>query len=186
MHRGGFSDDTENIGYVVPTTVVSHFLSDYEKNGKYTGFPCLGVMLQKLENPALRSCLKVPSNEGVLVRRVEPTSDAYNVLKEGDVIVSFDDVHVGCEGTVPFRSTERIAFRYLTSQKFSGDIVELGIIRNGALKKIQTVLNPRVHLVPYHIEGGQPSYLIVAGLVFTPLSEPLIEEECEETIGLRL
>lgn len=180
------SDDTENIGYVVPTTVVSHFLSDYEKNGKYTGFPCLGVMLQKLENPALRSCLKVPSNEGVLVRRVEPTSDAYNVLKEGDVIVSFDDVHVGCEGTVPFRSTERIAFRYLTSQKFSGDIVELGIIRNGALKKIQTVLNPRVHLVPYHIEGGQPSYLIVAGLVFTPLSEPLIEEECEETIGLRL
>lgn len=29
--------------------------------------------------------------------------------------------------------------------------------------------------VPYHIEGGQPSYLIIAGLVFTPLSEPLIE-----------
>lgn len=35
---------------------------------------------------------------------------------------------------------------------------------------------PNIHLkVPYHIEGGQPSYLIVAGLVFTPLSEPLIE-----------
>lgn len=29
--------------------------------------------------------------------------------------------------------------------------------------------------VPYHIEGGQPSYLIISGLVFTPLSEPLIE-----------
>lgn len=27
------------------------------------GFPCLGVLLQKLENPALRTCLKVPSNE---------------------------------------------------------------------------------------------------------------------------
>lgn len=36
---------------------------------------------------------------------------------QGDVIVSFDDVHVGCEGTVPFRSNERIAFRYLISQK---------------------------------------------------------------------
>lgn len=180
------SEDTENIGYVIPTTVVSHFLADYERNGKYTGFPCLGVLLQKLENPALRSCLKVASNEGVLVRRVEPTSDAHNVLKEGDVIVSFDGVHVGCEGTVPFRSTERIAFRYLISQKFSGDFAELGIIRNGAYMKVQTVLNPRVHLVPYHIEGGQPSYLIVAGLVFTPLSEPLIEEECEEAMGLRL
>lgn len=39
------------------------------------------------------------------------------LLSQGDVIVSFDGVHVGCEGTVPFRSTERIAFRYLISQK---------------------------------------------------------------------
>lgn len=32
-----------------------------------------------------------------------------------------------------------------------------------------------VFKVPYHIDEGQPSYLIIAGLVFTPLSEPLIE-----------
>ncbi|KAL9435764.1 hypothetical protein AB3S75_021934 [Citrus x aurantiifolia] len=180
------SEEVENIGYVIPTTVVSHFLSDYERNGKYTGFPCLGVLLQKLENPALRTCLKVPSNEGVLVRRVEPTSDANTILKEGDVIVSFDDVRVGSEGTVPFRSNERIAFRYLISQKFAGDVAELGIIRAGTFMKVKVVLNPRVHLVPYHIDGGQPSYLIIAGLVFTPLSEPLIEEECDDSIGLKL
>ncbi|XP_030552463.1 protease Do-like 2, chloroplastic [Rhodamnia argentea] len=180
------SEEAENIGYVIPTTVVSHFLNDYERNGKYTGFPCLGVLLQKLENPALRECLKVQSNEGVLVRRVEPTSDANNVLKEGDVITSFDDVHVGCEGTVPFRSSERIAFRYLISQKFAGDVAQLGIIRAGEFMKVPVILNPRVHLVPYHIEGGQPSYLITAGLVFTPLSEPLIDEECEDSIGLKL
>ncbi|KAH9730197.1 protease Do-like 2 [Citrus sinensis] len=246
------SEEVENIGYVIPTTVVSHFLSDYERNGKYTvyrhlqdlsanfttyyffakqnhdvqklkndfdtltpGFPCLGVLLQKLENPALRTCLKVPSNEGVLVRRVEPTSDANNILKEGDVIVSFDDVCVGSEGTVPFRSNERIAFRYLISQneietyvvailvhhmipldvwviiistallhRFAGDVAELGIIRAGTFMKVKVVLNPRVHLVPYHIDGGQPSYLIIAGLVFTPLSEPLIEEECDDSIGV--
>ncbi|CAH9133952.1 unnamed protein product [Cuscuta epithymum] len=180
------SDEVENIGYVIPTTVVSHFLQDYERNGKYSGFPCLGVLLQKLENPALRACLKVPSNEGVLVRKVEPTADAHNVLKEGDVIVSFDGVRVGCEGTVPFRSTERIAFRYLISQKFAGDTAQLGIIRAGIFMNVQMILSPRVHLVPYHIEGGQPSYLIVAGLVFTPLSEPLIDEECEDSIGLKL
>jgi hypothetical protein len=29
--------------------------------------------------------------------------------------------------------------------------------------------------VPFNVEGGQPSYLIVAGLVFTPLTEPFIE-----------
>ncbi|CAI0447778.1 unnamed protein product [Linum tenue] len=169
------SEEAENIGYVIPTTVVSHFLSDYERNQKYTGFPSLGVLLQKLENPALRECLKVPSSAGVLVRKVEPTSYANKVLKEGDVIVSFDNVQIGCEGTVPFRSNERIAFRYLISQKYAGDVAELGIIRNGQSMKVQVVLNPRVHLVPYHVDGGQPSYLITAGLVFTPLSEPLIE-----------
>ncbi|XVF32691.1 hypothetical protein REPUB_Repub17cG0104600 [Reevesia pubescens] len=178
------SEEAENIGYVIPTTVISHFLNDYERNGKYTGFPSLGVLLQKLENPALRACLQVQSNEGVLVRRVEPTSDANNVLKQGDVIVSFDDVHVGSEGTVPFRSNERIAFRYLISQKFAGDVAELGIIRAGKFMQVQVVLNPRVHLVPYHVDGGQPSYLIIAGLVFTPLSEPLIEEEREDSIGV--
>ncbi|XP_044502881.1 protease Do-like 2, chloroplastic isoform X3 [Mangifera indica] len=60
------SEQDENVGYVIPTTVVSHFLNDYERNGKYTaflGFPCLGVLLQKLENPALHACLKVQSNE---------------------------------------------------------------------------------------------------------------------------
>ncbi|KAJ6848620.1 protease Do-like 2, chloroplastic [Iris pallida] len=180
------SEDAENIGYVIPTTVVSHFLDDYERNGRYTGFPCLGVLLQKLENPALRACLKISSNEGVLVRRVEPTSAANAVLKEGDVIVDFDGVNIGSEGTVPFRSTERIAFRYLISQKFAGDVAELGIIRNGTRMKVQTVLKPRVHLVPYHIEEGQPSYFIIAGLVFTPLSEPLIIEECVDSIGLKL
>ncbi|KAL6840923.1 hypothetical protein ACP4OV_029183 [Aristida adscensionis] len=180
------SDEAENIGYVIPTTVVSHFLNDYQKNGKYTGFPCLGVLLQKLENPALRESLKVPSSEGVLVRRVEPTAPASSVLRKGDVIVSFDGVAVGCEATVPFRSTERIAFRYLTSQKYAGDIAQLGIIRNGNSMKVQTILQPRKHLVPFHVEGGQPSYLIVAGLVFTPLTEPFIEEECEDTLGLKL
>ncbi|KAG6785114.1 hypothetical protein POTOM_010837 [Populus tomentosa] len=180
------SEEVENIGYVIPTTVVSHFLNDYERNGRYTGFPSLGVLLQKLENPALRACLKVTSNEGVLVRRVEPISDANRVLKEGDVIVSFDDVNVGCEGTVPFRSNERIAFRYLISQRFTGDVAELGIIRAGSFMKVKVVLNPRVNLVPYHVDGGQPSYLIIAGLVFTPLSEPLMEEECEDSIGLKL
>lgn len=180
------SEEAENIGYVIPTTVVSHFLTDYEKNGRYTGFPCLGVLIQKLENPALRAWLKVQSNEGVLVRRVEPTSDATNVLKEGDVIVSFDDIRVGSEGTVPFRTNERIAFHSLISQKFSGDTAELGIIREGTFMKTKVVLNSRVHLVPYHMDEGQPSYLIIAGLVFTPLSEPLIEEECEDSIGLKL
>jgi hypothetical protein len=30
-------DDAENIGYIIPTPVINHFLTDYERNGSYTG-----------------------------------------------------------------------------------------------------------------------------------------------------
>jgi S1-C subfamily serine protease len=31
-------DDAENIGYVIPTPVINHFITDYARNGDYTGF----------------------------------------------------------------------------------------------------------------------------------------------------
>lgn len=37
-------EDAENIGYVIPTPVIMHFIQDYEKNGNYTG----GLLLQYL------------------------------------------------------------------------------------------------------------------------------------------
>jgi S1-C subfamily serine protease len=30
-------DDAENIGYVIPTPVINHFITDYVRNGDYTG-----------------------------------------------------------------------------------------------------------------------------------------------------
>ena len=30
--------DSDNIGYLVAESVVDHFLKDYDKNGRYTGF----------------------------------------------------------------------------------------------------------------------------------------------------
>lgn len=30
-------EDAENIGYVIPTPVITHFIEDYKKSGEYTG-----------------------------------------------------------------------------------------------------------------------------------------------------
>jgi hypothetical protein len=46
--------DVENVGYVIPTPVVHHFLNDYLTNGKFTGFPGLGIQWQRMESEALR------------------------------------------------------------------------------------------------------------------------------------
>ena len=53
----------------------------------------------------------------MLVRRSEPTSPLSKVLKGGDVLLSFEGVDIGSDGTVPFRLGERINFSFLISQK---------------------------------------------------------------------
>eukprot|EP00983_Pelagomonas_calceolata_P108373 1159449-Pelagomonas_calceolata.AAC.5 len=42
------ADDAENIGYIIPPPVVQHFVADVERNGRYTGFPALGIEWQKM------------------------------------------------------------------------------------------------------------------------------------------
>ncbi|CAI5501381.1 unnamed protein product [Closterium sp. Naga37s-1] len=170
--------DTENIGYIIPTPVISHFLGDYRRNGQYTGFPAIGILWQRLENPALRAALKMsPGQKGVLVRKVDPTSRAHGVLQQGDVIMSFDNVPIASDGTVPFRTGERISYGFLVSQKFSGEVARLEILRDGQLTKVQVQLKPPKRLIPVHTGGKPPTYLIVAGLVFTPAVQPFLQSE---------
>lgn len=40
------------------------------------------------------------------------------IFGQGDVLLSFDDIPVANEGTVPFRAGERISFGFLVSQKY--------------------------------------------------------------------
>ena len=50
-------EDAENIGYIIPPPVIQHFITDFERNGRYTAFPALGVEWQKMESPFLRKAL---------------------------------------------------------------------------------------------------------------------------------
>lgn len=93
-------EDAENIGYVIPTPVIMHFIQDYEKNGSYTGFPILGVEWQKMENPDLRKSMGMKDNQkGVRIRRIDPTAPEHKVLKPSDIILSFDGVGIANDGT---------------------------------------------------------------------------------------
>ncbi|EFN57946.1 hypothetical protein CHLNCDRAFT_34342 [Chlorella variabilis] len=170
--------DAENIGYVIPTPVINHFLDDYERNGTFTGFPALGVQWQRMESAALRKHFNMSEEQkGVLVRSVQPISHAHGQLFPGDVLLAFDGVEVASDGTVPFLSGERIAFSYLTSQKFTGDLATLDILREGKPMRLQIKLMRPNSLVQHHLGGRDPSYLVVAGIVFTVVTEPYLESE---------
>ncbi|XWS60698.1 hypothetical protein CRYUN_Cryun07bG0057900 [Craigia yunnanensis] len=93
-------EDVENIGYVILTPVIQHFIRDYEKNEAYIGFPILGVEWQKMENPDLRTEMGMkPNQKGVRIRRVDPTAPESGVLKSSDIMLSFDGVDIANDGT---------------------------------------------------------------------------------------
>lgn len=174
------SGDAENIGYLVAESVVDHFLKDYDRNSKYTGFCHCGFTWQKMENKALRKCMNMsPDDSGVLVRRVMKTSPANKVLKPEDIVTSIDGVSVSNAGTVPYRSGERISFHYIITTKFTGDIVDVGILRNGKHLQVQYELRDSSEnlLVPVRERRRQPEYFTIAGLVFVALSEPYLVAE---------
>lgn len=40
------------------------FINDYERHGRYTGFPSLGIEWQKMESPVLRQALGMQVRSG--------------------------------------------------------------------------------------------------------------------------
>ncbi|CAI9766755.1 unnamed protein product [Fraxinus pennsylvanica] len=171
-------EDVENIGYVIPTPVIMHFIQDYEKNGVYTGFPILGVKWQKMENLDLRTSTGMsPDQKGVRIRRIEPTAPESHLLRPSDVLLSFDGVDIANDGTVPFRHGERISFSYLISQKYTGDYALVRVLRNSKVLEFNKKLDTHKRLIPAHINGRLPSYYIVGGFVFSAVSVPYLRSE---------
>ncbi|KAF2282904.1 hypothetical protein GH714_043324 [Hevea brasiliensis] len=158
-------EDVENIGYVIPTPVITHFIQDYEKKGAYTGFPFLGIEWQKMENPDLRMAMGMkPDQKGVRIRRIDPTAPESEVLKPSDIILSFDGVDIANDGTVPFRHGERIGFSYLVSQKYTGDNAAIKVLRNSEILNFDIKLSPHRRLIPPHVKGRPPSYISLQDL----------------------
>ncbi|CAE7157123.1 DEGP9 [Symbiodinium pilosum] len=136
--------DADNIGYLIPAEVLRHFLSGYRRCGGYAGFGHHGFAWQPLDNRALREAVLRQNGAGVaglaggvLVKRIEPTSPANELLKEQDVLLSIAGRPISTGGTVHFRRGERIAFPYITSQRCPYDTVECEVLRDS---KVGTML----------------------------------------------
>lgn len=163
----------DNIGYMVPAPVVKHFLEDI-RDGSYEGTPELGVSMQQMENPDIRKSFGMKEHQtGVLVSRVYPDSPAEGILKRGDVILSIEGGNVENDGTIEFRKGERTFFTYLLQRKQINDFTSLNILRNGQEKTLTIQLTKPIdfeRLVPHRRYDMPPTYYIIGGLVFEPLT----------------
>ncbi|KAL2227843.1 protease Do-like 10, mitochondrial [Sesamum indicum] len=173
--------NAENIGYIIPVPVIKHFIEGVEETGDYVGFCSMGLSCQPTENAQLREHFHMPPGlTGVLVSRINPTSDAYRVLKKDDIILSFDGVPIANDGSVPFRNRERITFDHLVSMKRPNDTARVKVLRDGKEHEFTITLRPLQPLVPVHQFDKLPSYFIFAGLVFVPLTQPYLHEYGED------
>ena len=78
---------------------------------------------------------------------------------------------------MPCREKERIAFNYLTSQKYAGEHAVLDVWRQeGKVQLTVQLMRPRL-LVPLHLTNADPSFFVVGGIIFTVLSEPYLLSE---------
>jgi len=163
----------ENIGYMVPAPVINHFLEDI-KDGKYDGIPGLGISWQKMENPDIRLKFGMTENQtGMLVNKIYPDSPARGVLKSGDIVLSLDGKNVENDGTIEFREGERTFSGYLVQNKYINDTVNFEILRENSCMNIEMKLTAPMNfgrLVPYEQYDVAPTYYILGGLVFEPLT----------------
>ncbi len=85
------------------------------------------TIMETCSNSNLICVVRQADQKGVLIRRVEPTAPVNKSLKKGDILLSFDGVDIANDGTVPFRSGERISFNYLVSKMYTNEEVRLHV-----------------------------------------------------------
>ncbi|HLW24130.1 MAG TPA: trypsin-like peptidase domain-containing protein [Steroidobacteraceae bacterium] len=163
----------ENIGYIIPNEEVELFLKD-SANGRYDGKPAIYDDLQTLENPALRSYLKLDKSlEGVVVHRPFKEEDAYP-LKEWDVITHIGATPIDNQGQIELGKDLRVSFKYLVQRLAKNGAVPLTVVRGGKTLAVQVpVLTERPMLVR-DLQGRYPSYFIFGPLCFSAVSHQAI------------
>ncbi|HPE61648.1 MAG TPA: serine protease [Thiolinea sp.] len=175
MQSGFF---TENIGYMIPTPIIRHFLKDIE-DGKQDGFGFPGFLVQSLENPALRRKYGLTDRQtGILVHKTYPDSPSENRIQVGDIITEIDGHKIENNGTVEFRPGEFINYTHYVDLHQLGEQLKLKIIRDGKLEDVALTLDKPGRdylLVKPNQYDKQPTFFIYGGFVFMPLNQDVLD-----------
>ena len=164
----------QNIGYIIPTTEIKHYLQDI-KDGHVDGYPTLGIIAQKMENPTIEDMYKLPQKGvGLLVDYVIPSSPSDGKLKENDVILDIDGYKVYANGKIEFRKGELTSFVYALDRHQVGEESVVTILRDGKIKKIKIDLDTTreaLELIKRYRYHPFATYFIYGGYVFVPASK---------------
>jgi S1-C subfamily serine protease len=164
---------TQNIGYLIPAEEIQLFLKESE-GGKYTGKPLMYDEFQTLENPALRSFLRLDSSvHGVIVLKPFHDGPTYP-LKKWDVITKIGDTSIDDQGMILINGT-RLWFEYMIQKMTPTATIPLTVVRDGKEIAVTVMVSPDCpRLVPF-LEGAAPRYFIFGPVVFSVATDDFLE-----------
>lgn len=188
----------ESLGYMIPTPIIRHFVTEALSNKPYRGFPILPIEFQTLENPYLREYYGLqPHQTGIRISKIDYLCDAYSKLKSDDIVLEIDSLVISNEGTIDIPGIGNcIDLLHVTHMKYIGDTVNLKILRKNQETQEVQIQNIEVTLdhvpletekVPQTEHDKMPTYYFASGICFIPVSRNYLNgkgSELEETFVL--
>lgn len=204
---GMSGEGIQNMGFAIPITLVRFMNKRYQKwkasnKDKKVSLCTFGVKVQKMENSAIKEFFGVKGDEGVLV--VDADERYKYDLQRGDVVMSVNGCSVRFDGMVRLseliidrdpvfkkadsleknakillESNEFVTFENFATMSLEGDMLEVEIVRNKKKKAVKLKMKSKKFPVPIAEYQAKPEYLVVGGMVFTPLSLMLVREMYE-------
>jgi S1-C subfamily serine protease len=172
-------DSKNQVATLLPAPIIAHFLEDVE-DGKYEGFPSLGIEFQVTMDEQFREYLGLKNGApGVFISKVMKggSADKAGVLA-GDIMTYVNGLAIDSRGDYQDPQFGAVSASHLIrGRAFVGDDVEIRVMRDGKeiiLKSQLTRKMPDDYLVrPYLFDHG-PKYILSGGVLFQELTSPYL------------
>lgn len=169
-------DSKNQVATLLPAPIINHFLKDVA-DGKYDGFPSMGVEYQTTLDDQFREYLGLkPDAPGVYISTVTKGASADQAgVRKDDIMLAINGASIDSRGDYQDPQFGAVSVSHIIrGRAYIGDDVEIKVLREGKELTLKSKLvrkSPDDYLVrPYLFDKG-PKYLVHGGLLFQELTK---------------
>lgn len=166
----------DNIGYMIPTTVINHFLTDI-LDGKYDGFGTLGLSsFPGLHNKGYARYLNLPEDaQGVVVLKALLNSSIEGKLEKNDCLTKVAGHEIDNDGKIIIHDL-RLGLSEAIEILQIGEEISFEFYRGGKLHTDTAQIAPENPVVNFsRIHDKKPKFYTYGGFVFVPITRNFLE-----------
>jgi S1-C subfamily serine protease len=184
-------DSKNQVATLLPAPIIQHFLKDVT-DGKYDGFPSLGIEFQVTQDEQFREYLGLkPGAPGVYVSKVMKGGSAdQSGVKPGDIMMAINGSKIDARGDYQDDQFGAVSASHLVRGKgFVGEQVEILVWRDGQETRLNGQLTrkqPEDYLVPPYLFDKGPKYVLSGGVLFQELTSSYLNSFGREQRGALL